>query len=80
MKLPGTSGKSIRKQDEGGSSILPEAAGLTGGPLGHGGMKKQKTPAFDFFTQDLTAMASANKFDPVIGRAKEVDRMMSIIT
>lgn len=78
-RLPGTSGKIARKQDEEGSAILPEAAGLSGGPMGHGGMKKQKTPAFDFFTQDLTEMASANKFDPVIGRAKEVDRMMSIL-
>ncbi len=66
-----------------GGIILPEAAGMASGPSGmpgaHGGMKKQKTPAFDFFTQDLTAMASNGKFDPVIGRAKEVDRVMSIL-
>lgn len=77
-RLPGELSKSDHKHEEGGSPILPEAAGLSGGPMGHG-LKKQKTPAFDFFTQDLTAMASANKFDPVIGRAKEVERMMSIL-
>lgn len=62
--------------------MLPETAGLavgSGAADQHGGMKKQKTPAFDFFTQDLTAMAANNKFDPVIGRSKEVDRVMSIL-
>lgn len=58
------------------SMIMPETAGL---PSAHASGKKQKTPAFDFFTQDLTAQAAANKFDPVIGRSKEVDRMMSIL-
>ncbi len=77
-KLPGAAGKASRKQEEGGSPILPESAGMPGPHMGHG-IKKQKTPAFDFFTQDLTAQASANKFDPVIGRAKEVERMMSIL-
>jgi ATP-dependent Clp protease ATP-binding subunit ClpC len=42
-------------------------------------MKKAKTPAFDFFTQDLTAAAADRKFDPVIGRTKEIDRVMSIL-
>lgn len=41
--------------------------------------KKQKTPAFDYFTQDYTAMAAAGKFDAMIGRSKEVDRVMSIL-
>ncbi|MBI3250559.1 MAG: ATP-dependent Clp protease ATP-binding subunit [Candidatus Andersenbacteria bacterium] len=43
------------------------------------GSKKQRTPAFDYFTQDLTAMAAAGKFDVVIGRAKEVERVMGIL-
>lgn len=42
-------------------------------------MNKAKTPAFDFFTQDLTAAAAEGKYDPVIGRAKEIDRVMSIL-
>jgi len=41
--------------------------------------KKQRTPAFDFFTQDLTKMAGDGKFDAVIGRSKEVERVMSIL-
>lgn len=69
-----TPGKMNSKQDL--PLILPEAANLPG--AAHAG-KKQKTPAFDFFTQDLTAMAAKNKFDAVIGRSKEVDRVMSIL-
>lgn len=41
--------------------------------------RKEKTPAFDYFTQDLTAAAAAGKFDPVIGRGKEIERVMSIL-
>lgn len=40
---------------------------------------RTKTPAFDYFTQDFTASAAAGKFDPVIGRAKEIERVMSIL-
>ncbi len=75
--------KPSRRQGQNPSVILPESAGIPTGQPGptnpHGGGKKQKTPAFDFFTQDITAQAAANKFDPVIGRAKEVDRLMSIL-
>ncbi len=66
----------MKRPDHTPSMILPEAAGMSSS---HASGKKQKTPAFDFFTQDLTAQAAANKFDPVIGRSKEVDRMMSIL-
>lgn len=55
------------------------AGGHPGGMAAEGGMKKSKTPAFDFFTQDLTEQAREGKFDAVIGRAKEVDRVMSIL-
>lgn len=41
--------------------------------------KKGKTPAIDYFTQDLTAVAAEGKFDPVIGRSKEIERVMSIL-
>src|SRR3989344_7499190 len=38
--------------------------------------RKQKTPAIDYFTQDLTAAAAEGKFDVVIGRSKEIERVM----
>ena len=61
------------KKQLGASPILPAGSGGDGRP------KKQKTPAFDYFTQDLTALASDGKFDVVIGRNKEVERVMSIL-
>lgn len=45
----------------------------------HEAHMKKKTPAFDYFTQDLTALAADGKFDPVIGRSKEIERVMSIL-
>lgn len=41
--------------------------------------KKSRTPAIDFFTNDLTAAARANSLDPVIGRANELNRVMQIL-
>ncbi len=41
--------------------------------------RKSKTPAFDFFTQDITQGAAEGKYDPVIGRTKEIDRVMSTL-
>lgn len=38
-----------------------------------------KTSALDYFTTDLTKKAAAGKIDPVIGRKKEIDRMISIL-
>ena len=41
--------------------------------------EKSKTPALDYFTNDLTAEAREGKLEPVIGRAKEIERMISIL-
>lgn len=60
------------------SSISREAM-MADTPQASEDQKSKKTPAFDYFTQDLTAMAAENKFDDVIGRTKEVDRVMSIL-
>ncbi len=38
-----------------------------------------KTSALDYFTTDLTKRAAAGKIDPVIGRKKELERMISIL-
>jgi ATP-dependent Clp protease ATP-binding subunit ClpC len=41
--------------------------------------KESKTPALDFFWEDLTAKAKSWKIDPVIGREMEIDRLISIL-
>lgn len=42
--------------------------------------KKVKTPALDTFGRDLTALAAEGKLDPVIGRAKEIERVIQILS
>lgn len=38
------------------------------------------TPALDTFCENLTTLATEKKLDPVIGRGKEISRMMSILS
>ncbi len=40
---------------------------------------KSKTPALDAFGRDLTVLARQDKLDPVIGRGKEIERVMQIL-
>src|SRR5512132_2203936 len=44
------------------------------------GEKKSKTPALDHFCRDLTQLAGDNQLDPTIGRGKEIERVMEILT
>lgn len=60
-------------QQPGGSGAEPE------------GLKRKrtdgntKTPALDYFTDDLVAKARENKIDPIIGRDKEIERVIHIL-
>ncbi len=40
---------------------------------------KSKTPALDSFGRDLTQLAASNELDPVIGRKKEIERLIQIL-
>ena len=55
--------------------------------LGGGGQAKaqaaraaKKTPTLDQFGRDLTALAREGKLDPVIGREKEIQRVIQILS
>jgi ATP-dependent Clp protease ATP-binding subunit ClpC len=48
-----------------------------GGGSGKGG--KSKTPALDSFGRDLTELAREGKLDPVIGREREIERVIQIL-
>ncbi|MFQ5481151.1 MAG: ATP-dependent Clp protease ATP-binding subunit [Nitrospinaceae bacterium] len=39
-----------------------------------------KTPTLDEFSRDLTAMATQGKLDPIIGRSKEIERVIQILS
>ncbi|HXG72029.1 MAG TPA: ATP-dependent Clp protease ATP-binding subunit [Gemmatimonadaceae bacterium] len=65
---------------QGGATGATQAApGATPAQTGKG-EKKSKTPALDHFCRDLTQLASDNQLDPTIGRAKEIERVMEILT
>ncbi len=40
---------------------------------------KKTTPTLDEYSRDLTAMARENKLDPVVGRQKEIERVIQIL-
>src|SRR5688572_2871855 len=42
--------------------------------------RTSKTPVIDQLGMDLTAAARANKLDPVIGRAREIERVIQILS
>ncbi len=44
------------------------------------GRAQGKTPNLDAVSMDLTAAARAGKLDPVVGRAKEIDRVIQILS
>ena len=44
------------------------------------GKQQSRTPTIDQMGQDLTAMARAGKIDPIIGREKEIERVIQILS
>src|SRR6187200_488356 len=71
-----------------GAGVEPEEAKESGG--GNGGKEnageqgdkksRSKTPALDSFGRDLTELARDGSLDPVIGRAKEIERVVQILS
>jgi ATP-dependent Clp protease ATP-binding subunit ClpC len=54
---------------------------LRGGEtVGGAAKEKSKTPFLDHFGRDLTSMAREGKLDPVIGREKEIERVVQILS
>jgi ATP-dependent Clp protease ATP-binding subunit ClpC len=62
-------------KSEGGSN----AAGPGKGPSGKPGKPTSDTPNLDKFSRDLTQMAREGRFDPIIGREQEIERLMQIL-
>lgn len=53
---------------------------LRGGETVGAAKEKSKTPFLDHFGRDLTSMAREGKLDPVIGREKEIERVVQILS
>jgi len=63
-----------------GRSDAAATAGAAGSKKSQKGNQKQsKTPALDYFTTDLVLEARKGKLSPVIGRTKEIQRVISIL-
>ncbi len=63
-------------QQQGGA----QAGGAQPQPAAPKSEKKSKTPALDHFCRDLTQLAAEGQLDPTIGRAKEIERVMEVLT
>jgi ATP-dependent Clp protease ATP-binding subunit ClpC len=67
-----------------GSDVGPSqpgsGAGSGGSTAAPKGEKKSKTPALDHFCRDLTELAREGKLDPTIGREKEIERVMEVLS
>src|SRR5690242_3508673 len=75
LRLLGTEmpqGGAAQGSTQGGSSSTQTQTGK--------GEKKSKTPALDHFCRDLTQLAAEGQLDPTIGREKEIERVMEILT
>jgi len=60
--------------------VRQETIRLLGGEVSETHKKpKSKTPALDFFSRDLTQLAREDKLDPIIGRDKEIERLIQIL-
>ncbi|MGE5554056.1 MAG: ATP-dependent Clp protease ATP-binding subunit [Betaproteobacteria bacterium] len=57
----------------------PKSAKPAGTPIG-GQKRKTTTPTLDQFGRDLTELARQGKLDPVIGRAKEIERVIQVLS
>ena len=60
----------------GANSELEEGPSI---PTAEGKKGKSKTPALDSFGRDLTELARDGKLDPVIGRVREIERVIQIL-
>jgi ATP-dependent Clp protease ATP-binding subunit ClpC len=69
-----------------GTDVQAQGSGAPQQPAGappaapQKGEKKSKTPALDHFCRDLTQLAGEGQLDPTIGRAKEIERVMEVLT
>ncbi len=58
----------------------PTAGAAPAAPASSKSEKKSKTPALDHFCRDLTQLAGEGALDPTIGREKEIERVMEILS
>jgi len=63
-----------------GSEMPQPQGGAPAAPAPQKSEKKSKTPALDHFCRDLTQLAAGGELDPTIGRQKEIERVMEVLS
>jgi ATP-dependent Clp protease ATP-binding subunit ClpC len=75
-------GYGLRPQDI-RDQLMRRGSGITGAdlftPALRSNSEESKTPSLAEYTRDLTASAGDGKLDPVIGREKEIERLIEIL-
>jgi ATP-dependent Clp protease ATP-binding subunit ClpC len=59
--------------------LLGESGATTAGAAASAGTGRSKTPTLDEFGVNLTQSAQENRLDPVVGREKEIERVIQIL-
>lgn len=78
-------GADLQKVREQVLLLLSGHSATAGGKAGNNkgkpaGGKNVKTPTLDEFGRDLTALARDGKIDPVVGREKEIERVVQVLS
>ena len=72
----------LRPQDV-RDQLMRRGSGMTGAdlfaPAARSSQEESKTPSLAEYTRDLTSSAGEGKLDPVIGREKEIERLIEIL-
>ena len=61
-------------------AAMKDKGGVFGNAGGNARQEGGDTPVLNQYGRDLTQMAKDNKFDPVVGRQKEVQRVMQVLS
>ncbi len=80
VQAPGTASQALAGAGLDPNSLREEVSNLVETSSAQGSSKSTRTPALDKFSRDLTRLARKGKLDPVIGREKEIERVIHILS
>ena len=73
-------GVNIQKTYEDILNMLSEYSPNVQSPQKKNVKSKSNTPTLDMFSRDFNQLAREQKFDPIVGRAKEIERVIQILS
>lgn len=79
VQVPGAASRALAASGLDPNSLREEVSTLEDGDP-QGSSKSTRTPALDKLSRDLTKLAREGKLDPVIGRERETERMIHILS